>query len=225
MLDKNLIGRIFCGASAVMIVGCASVTALPEVPQSEASQTSVPRGGAVRLVNTVCNHQFTSTQLASRPRFTENETNTVISGESARELLRSVKSLVPNDGTGSTKWDLKWSFDTRRGARGCGIGRVETQVVVNYQLPLWPDQLFAINRDLTDQWNRYSDALRAHHCMHGKASIDASIEVKESLQRMSSRSDCSQMQLDADELAKSIVGNYKEIESRFEPPVVTDYIQ
>lgn len=220
MLDKNLVRLLLCGAFAVVVIGCASNASLPEVPA-----TGVSGDAPVSPANAVCNHQFTSLQLASRPRFTESESNTIISGRSARELLRSVKSLVPNDGAGSTQWDLKWSFDTRNGARGCGIGSVATQVAVNYQLPLWPDQLFATNRDLTDQWNRYSDALRAHHCMHGKTGIDASIEVQESLRRMSVRSDCTQMQVEADELARSIVRSYKDIESQFVPPVVTDYIQ
>jgi len=96
-------------------------------------------------------------------------------------------------------------------------------VTINYELPLWPESVAATNRQVVDQWNQYSDALRTHHCLHGKTGIDASIEVKESLRRMAPRSTCDQLKADGDELARSIVGKFKEVESLFSRPLVKDF--
>jgi len=210
---------------AAMNVSCSSLVSLPEMPQSGGSTIDVSGEDRASRNNTVCNHQFTNDQIRSNPNFSETEDNTIITGRVGSELLRSLINTVPGRGVGNTKWDLKWSIDSLSGLKGCSVGRAETQVVVKYQLPLWPDQLFATNRDLTDKWSQYSDALRNHHCMHGKTGIDASIEVKESLKRMAPRRTCTQLEADADALARSIIGKYKELESGFTAPLVTDYTQ
>ena len=172
--------------------------------------------------NTVCDHQFSNSQLASAPEFVEIENNTIVTGRTSEDLFAAL-ATAPNNGGGATVWNLKWQFDSRYGPRGCRISDLETRVAITYQLPLWPDRLLAIDQQFADQWNDYSDALRAHHCMHGKTGIDASIEVKESLRRMAPRSTCEQLKVDADELARSIISKYKDVESRFTPPSAEEY--
>lgn len=212
--------------TVMLVVSCTPTEIRTNGPARNNSLAVVLQNGDISSSsNAVCGHRFSELQLAAKPSFIETESNTIISGGNARELLRSLVTTVPDSGIGNTKWDLSWSFNTRNGSRGCSIRDVVTKVNVNYQLPLWPDRLFATNRDLTDQWGRFSDELRQHHCMHGKAGIEASIEVKESLKRMAPRNDCLQLKTDANDLAKSIVSRYKEIESGFDAPVVTDFIR
>lgn len=173
--------------------------------------------------NAVCNHEFTARQLTLQPQFAEKESNSIISGNTSRELRRSINTSV-HRGAGNTRWNIGWTFDSRRNLSGCAIENVQAGVEVDYHLPLWPEQLYVSNRVLAEQWSQYSDALRAHHCKHGRVGIDASIEVKSSLQLLRPRGSCEQMEVDADALARSIIGKYKEIESRFEPPVLDSFI-
>jgi len=199
----------------VFLTGCAPLEPVDNtvpVIQSVGSTT-----------NTVCGHDFTPDQLVSQPNFTEAEDSSIISGNTAEELIESLLSATPNRGVGSTVWNLKWRFDSRNSINGCQIHNVATEVDINYQLPLWTERFSASNAQVVGQWTEYSDALRAHHCMHGKTGIDASIEVKESLVRMAPRNSCEQLKVDADELARSIVGKYKDVESRFTAPVLNDY--
>lgn len=197
-------------ASVSLISGCSSPATI-ELP--------------VTTPGTVCNHNFSTSQIALKPLFTEVETNSIVSGSSVSELMASLSRTVPNSGTGNTRWNINWVFDTQRGLRGCGLKNVETNVQIDYQLPLWPGRLTATNRTLIDQWNNYSDSLRAHHCEHGKTGIDAALEVKATLQQLPMQRSCSGLQVEADALARSIIGKYKNIEAGFTPPKVTDFLQ
>ena len=218
MLRKNTISKL--SWLMILLVGCAPLEPLePLVTDAEINQSAV----AFEPANMVCNHQFTPAQLASRPNFIETENNAIITGNTTRELFTSLASVTPNRGIGATVWNLKWQFDSRSSSRGCKIADVGTQVAITYELPLWPERVAATNRQIVDQWNQYSDALRVHHCLHGKTGIDASIEVKESLRRMAPRNSCDQLKADADELARSIVGKYKAVESQFSPPAMNDF--
>jgi len=208
--------RTLC-AFVMLLVGCAPIETQVTEPLINRNPT------ASTSVSTVCNHQFTPAQLASVPSFIEAENNVIITGSTRQELFASLINVAPNRGVGTTVWNLKWQFDSRSSSRGCNIQDVLTQVEIDYQLPLWPERLTATNRQVVEGWNQYSDALRAHHCLHGKTGIDASIEVKESLRRMAPRSTCDQLKADADELARSIVGKYKEVESQFSPPSANDF--
>jgi len=202
-------------ASVCFVSGCV----LP-VDQNPA----VAKPGAA-LPNAVCNHEFSLQQLSLQPQFLEKETNSIISGNTPTELLTSLKSAVPYGGIGNTQWNINWMFDSRRGARGCTIRNVRTNVRVDYHLPLWPGQLYTSNRTLSDQWNQYSDSLRAHHCKHGKAGIDAALEVKSSLQSLAPQRNCTDLEGSADALARTVIGRYKKLESEFSRPLVKDFLR
>jgi len=174
--------------------------------------------------DSICKHEFSAQQLAVQPKYTENEDSSIIAGDTARELLTALANEVPNSGVGFTRWTVRWRFDSKVGARGCLITNVRSETQVNYQLPLWPDQLFALDRELTGEWNQYSDALRQYHCEHGKAGIDAAIEVKQRLSQLGAKQSCERLRLHADEEARSVVRKYREIEAGYNPPIASDYI-
>ena len=217
-LKRNLT-KVACSVSLVFFFGC-SPTTLPELSPFPSEPAS-----SVQFDNVVCNHNFNRQQLVSPPDIVEKENNIIISGNTAGELIRSLVRTVPNNGAGQTRWDMKWSFSTGAGVNGCSVSDVATEVLVNYQLPLWPDQLTASDRNLTEQWMKYSDELRVHHCMHGKTGIDAAIEVKQSLQTIAPGGNCRQLEVDADNLARDIVNRYKEQEAKFVSPAVLDYLR
>jgi len=139
--------------------------------------------------------------------------------------MTSLARSVPYRGIGNTRWNINWVFDTQRGITSCSLQNVETNVQIDYTLPLWPGRLTATDKTLIDQWNNYSDSLRAHHCEHGKTGIDAALEVKATLQQLPSQRSCTSLQVEADALARSIIGKYKNIEAGFTPPRVTDFLQ
>lgn len=213
-LSKVNINRFLLAASISGVSACA-------VPVEQ--NPAVAKQG-VAVPNTVCNHEFSLQQLSLRPQFVEKETNSIVSGNTSRELLTSLRNAVPYGGIGNTQWNINWMFDTRRGALGCSIRNVRTNVQVDYHLPLWPGQLYTRNRTLTDQWNQYSDSLRAHHCKHGKAGIDAALDVKSSLQSLAPQGNCTDLENSADALARSVIGKYKKMEAEFTRPLATDFL-
>ena len=212
-----LCGVVLCNL-AFVVNSCSTIPEpTPDLP------VGVPPSAALSG-NVICNHDFSNHAESSVADFTEEESNTTIQGSNASELLRSLSATAANKGTGAAKWNIKWSFDSQTGSRGCVTSNVESRATVNYQLPLWPDQLLSSDRRLAEQWTLYSDELRVHHCAHGKVGIDASVELAEGLKRMAPRKTCEQLKADADELAREIIGRYKRLEATFVTPVVTDYI-
>lgn len=209
-MHQPILSSVLVVASITLVSGCA---------------TSVPAELPVDVPNAVCSHDFSTSQLSLKPAFTETEKNSVVSGDSPGELLTSLSRSVPNRGIGNTRWNINWVFDTQRGISGCSLANVETNVQIDYHLPLWPGRLASANRTLIDQWNDYSDALRAHHCGHGKIGIDAAVEVKATLQQLPSLGSCTSLQAEADALARSIIDRYKKIEADFTPPQFIDFVQ
>lgn len=225
-IHQTIPGCLLAVVSFTLLSGCSApvATSVPgslpaSVPPSVQGELPVAKPG------TVCNHNFSTAQLSLNPLYTEIETNSIVTGATSAELMASLSRSVPNRGIGSTRWNINWVFDTQRGIRGCDLKNVQTNVQIDYHLPLWPGRLTAANRTLIDQWNSYSDSLRVHHCQHGKASIDAALEVKAALQQLPLQGSCSELQVEADALARSIIGKYKEIEAGFTAPRVTDFLQ
>lgn len=212
-MHQTILTCLQIATAAGMVAGCgtSATSAIDELP--------------VATPDTICDHRFTTAQLSLNPLFSEMETNSIVSGTSAAELMASLSRSIPYRGTGNTRWNISWVFDTQPGLTGCSLENVETNVQIDYHLPLWPGRLTASNKTLIDQWNSYSDSLRAHHCEHGKTGIDAALEVKAGLQQLPPQRSCSGLQADADTLARSLIGKYKAIEAGFTPPRVTDFLQ
>ena len=209
------LARLMAVASIGLVLGCT--TSVPG--------TSVPEELPVTVSSMICNHDFSTSQLSLKPLFTETETNSIVSGNTPEELMASLARSVPYRGVGNTRWNINWVFDTQRGITGCSLQNVETNVQIDYSLPLWPGRLTANNKTLIDQWNSYTDTLRVHHCKHGKTGIDAALEVKATLQQLPSQGSCTNLQVEADALARSIIGKYKNIEAGFTPPQVAEFLQ
>ena len=175
--------------------------------------------------NTVCNHQFNANQRSLAPSFIEREANSIIDGNNVEELLNSIRVQTAHNGQGNTRWTISWSYDSQPGVAGCRLTNIETNVVVSYHLPLWPEQLVSNNRALAAQWTQYSDALRSYHCQHGKLGIDASIEVMSKLQELGASGGCKSLMQEADALADSIIEKYRQIEAGFVPPKINQYLR
>jgi len=171
------------------------------------------------------NHQFDANQNAVGPDFVETEANSAVDGNTPSELLRSLNSANPYRGAGNSLWTISWAYDTEPGAGSCSVNNAMVSVTIDYHLPIWPEQINTPNRILASRWNEYSDALRTHHCKHGKTGIDAALAVKSSLQQLGINGSCDRLEVEADALARSIINTYKAAESQFVPPVISDYIQ
>jgi len=205
---------IHCVCTALLLVSCASRNL--QVPRLD-TQTQTAD-------SVVCDHQFTTEQLALSPSYTENEFNVVINGNSETELVQALDTELPFGGHGRTKWKVNWQFELKPNLGGCRVADVRSNVEVVYQLPLWPDQILAANKQLTENWVSYSDALRNHYCAHGKFGIDASVEIKKQLAALQSSATCGQAEASANALVRSIIDNHKQAEARLIPPAVSDYL-
>lgn len=206
--------------AALLLSSCSQQ--LPPLPESV---ETVPDRVATLPDNRVCNHTFDSAQRSLQPNFEETETNSIVRGETFADLMKSLRSDATYRGQGNTRWTINWSFDSRRSAVGCFIDNVETTVDVNYHFPIWSDQLVVSNRTLADQWGEYSDALRTHHCKHGKTGIDASLEVGSRLRQLLPARSCDELVQEADNMARKVIEVFRLVESGFTPPNILDYIK
>ncbi len=211
-------------ASTVLILAGCGPAEIPEAPILPVSTFIPVSDPAPNASNIFCSHEFTEIQKQAQPNFTESETSHMIYGDNGRQLLGSLAIAASKGRSAETRWDLMWQFDTKRRFNTCSIVNAVTEVAISYHLPLWPEQVTTENRELSAQWDRYNDALRAHHCKHGKTGIDAAIALKGVLLGMEPRDSCEQLEADADVLARSLVGKYNELEARYRPPVVTEFI-
>jgi len=176
---------IHCVCTALLLVSCASRNL--QVPRLD-TQTQTAD-------SVVCDHQFTTEQLALSPSYTENEFNVVINGNSETELVQALDTELPFGGHGRTKWKVNWQFDLKPNLGGCRVADVRSNVEVVYQLPLWPDQI-----------------------------LDASVEIKKQLAALQSSATCGQAEASANALVRSIIDNHKQAEARLIPPAVSDYL-
>lgn len=204
--------RLHLAILAIVATSCSTQLQRPSVPEPSP-------------FNAVCNHEFSASQTDLQPSFTERESNSIIDGDTTETLLSSLSTATDFQGKGNSRWMASWSFDARPSALGCAIDNVVTSVEVEYNFPLWPEQLSVTNRNLVDQWNQYSDAMRAHHCRHGKAGIDASLEVRARLQQLEGSGSCEALIQQGDALAISIIDEYKQLEKGYTPPEISDFLQ
>jgi len=205
---------LFSACTAVLLSSCAS----PDLRVTGSDRR------AQTVDNVVCDHQFTSEQLAFSPNYSETEFNVVISGNSEMELVQALDSELPFGSHGRTRWKIDWQFDFKPILGGCHVADVRSDVQVVYQLPLWPDQILTTNKQLAENWVSYSDALRNHYCAHGKFGIDASVAIKKQLASLQPSTTCAQAEASANALVRSIIDSHKQAEARLVPPAVSDYL-
>ena len=204
--------RLLLATLALVATSCSTQVQRPSVPEPSP-------------FNAVCDHEFSAGQTDLQPSFIEREFNSIIDGDTTEALLTSLNTATDFQGKGNSRWMASWSFDASPSALGCAIDNVVTSVEVEYNFPLWPEQLSVTNRNLADQWNQYSDAMRTHHCRHGKAGIDASLEVRARLQQLEGSGSCEALIEQGDALARSIIEEYKQLETGYTPPEISDFLQ
>lgn len=163
----------------------------------------------------ICNY---APGLEDRRYFSEKETNLVIEGttlESLRQSLSVVKPGGSSNDFATTRWTVQWEFDWRAASAGCRVTSVVATAAIDYQFPVWPQQITSVNENLINQWNGFTDDLRARHCSYGEFGIQAAIEVEQALKTMAARKSCQQLEADANDLARVIVERYEVRESKF----------
>lgn len=176
-----------------------------------------------REVIGICNY---APGLEDRRYYSEKETNVVIEGESIEGLRQALKVVKPGGETADfarTVWTVNWEFDWRASSTGCQITSAVAATEIDYQFPVWPQQITSVNESLINQWNGFTDNLRARHCGYGEFGIQAAIEVEQALKTMASRKSCQQLEIDANDLARIIVERYETREKKFrqQTPVET----
>ena len=156
--------------------------------------------------------------LEDRRYYSEKENNFVVEGDSIESLRQAMGVVMPVGYTGdfaSSRWTVNWEFDWRAASSGCRVTSAVATTEISYQFPVWPQQITSANKGLIDQWNRFTQNLRARHCSYGEFGIQAAIEVKQALTTMAPRKSCQQVEMDANELARVIVERHETRERKF----------
>jgi len=120
LMNKQGVPFILCVWTALLLSSCASTSL-----QAPGSDSQRQAADAV-----VCDHQFTSEQLALSPSYTENEFSVIISGNSQKELVQALDTELPFGGHGRTKWKVNWQFDLKPILGGCRVAQCGSCVSV-----------------------------------------------------------------------------------------------
>lgn len=135
-----------------------------------------------------------------------------VHGESRDELRRSLEENGPIGESGDryhgyTKWNIGWNFKLTPSGRQCRITDLTTKLEVTMTLPRWnkPDNA---PKDLAQEWDRYSTALRQHEDGHQNMGISAAEEIKQRLSGLTGTGGCQKLAEDMNSKANAVIAEF-----------------
>jgi predicted secreted Zn-dependent protease len=124
-----------------------------------------------------------------------------IAGETAEQLRAAMDRTGPFDDAGTrhdahTRWYVGWNLR-------CQPTRLVVTLKVTTTLPRWTDQ-FKAPRALSEQWNRYLDALRVHEAVHQDMARRTADRTSALRKQLAPRPTCDQLVAAMSAMAKGL---------------------
>ena len=114
-----------------------------------------------------------------------------------------------------TKWNVNWRFWWLESSEGCKITRVATTLDVAYTLPKL-EHPAGMPAALLERWENYYSALFDHEQGHKDLGMKAATEIEQAIANMEPRTSCSELERDANELAKAVINKYSRLEKEYD---------
>ena len=154
---------------------------------------------------------------------TENRINNVyytVSGDTVEELWADVLAKTPVEHNGKqhvayTRWQINWRFWWQNNGERCDISKVKTRRDVTYTLPRLKSTA-TTPETVTRRWDRYYSALFAHEQGHKDLGEQAANEITRKILAMGPRDDCTQLEHDANQIARNVIDRYSQIEKAYD---------
>ena len=144
----------------------------------------------------------------------------MIGGKTIDAIKTDIRKKTPVKHNGKrhvayTKWDVNWRFWWLESTDACKITRVATTLDVAYTLPKL-EQQSAMPAALLERWENYYSALFDHEQGHKDLGLKAATEIEQAIANMEPRTSCSQLERDANELAKAVISKYSRLEKEYD---------
>ena len=144
----------------------------------------------------------------------------MVSGDTIEAIRADIRKKSPVKQNGKlhvayTKWNVNWRFWWLESSDACMITRVATTLDVAYTLPKL-EQHAAIPPALLERWDNYYSALFDHEQGHKDFGMKAAAEIERSLSEMEPRPSCSQLEIDANTLAKAVISKFSRLEKAYD---------
>lgn len=144
----------------------------------------------------------------------------MIGGKTIDAIKTDIRKKTPVKHNGKlhvayTKWNVNWQFWWLESTGACKITRVATTLDVAYTLPKLEHQA-AMPAALLARWENYYSALFDHELGHKDLGLKAATEIEQAIANMEQRTSCSQLERDANELAKTVINKYSRLEKDYD---------
>ena len=114
-----------------------------------------------------------------------------------------------------TKWNVNWQFWWSDNESSCDITQVTTKLEVIYTLPRL-NQASSAPDSVIAHWEKYKAALFSHEQGHKERGFKAAMEIENQISSMAPRRSCKQLELDANNIGKSVIDKYSRIEKEYD---------
>jgi predicted secreted Zn-dependent protease len=144
----------------------------------------------------------------------------MVSGKTIDAIKTDIRKKSPVKHNGRlhvayTKWNVNWRFWWLESSDACKITRVATTLDVAYTLPKL-EHPAAMPADLLERWEKYYSALYDHEQGHKDLGLKAATEIEQTISDMEPRKSCSQLERDANKLAKAVISKYSRLEKAYD---------
>ncbi|MDD2816007.1 MAG: DUF922 domain-containing protein [Thiotrichaceae bacterium] len=156
-----------------------------------------------------------SSSVSAQPVVNTDTEYYIVDGVDAASIREDMNAKRPGKYDAYTSWKVKWRFFWDNKKTSCTITDVKTDVAVKFTLPKLAKDNQA-DRDAKQRWNHYYRALIAHENGHRDFGIEAATEIETALLSMGQRSNCKTLDVDANELARSVLNKYIADEKRYD---------
>ena len=160
------------------------------------------------------------TAALTEPEIWINYIYYTVAGYSAEQLWKNIMAKTPVKEKGNrhvayTKWYVKWQFWWLEKENSCEISKVKTRLDITYTLPkLKPAS--SMPDSLISRWQQYYAALFQHEQGHKDLGVKAANEIEKQISDMGPRSDCKQLELDANAIGRRVIKEYDRIENEYD---------
>lgn len=159
-------------------------------------------------------------QARAEPEISISKIHYTIEGNSAEAILADIRKKTPvqHNGrrhTARTDWHVSWQFWWNGNGNSCEISKVTTRLEVVYTLPRLKISS-SMPEDLLIRWERFNTALFSHEQGHKDLGFRAAVEIENRITGMGARDSCSQLERDANRMARDVIEQYGRMEKEYD---------
>ena len=156
--------------------------------------------------------------VAQTPTVEERVDYYDVAGSSEEELRAAIDKQRPKDRAGErhdavTNWDVLWTYRYVTVAGGCAVGSLATTLEVATIFPRWPNRQ---SGTLTERWDKYTAALKAHEREHMDIALRAAQVIHKRLSSHEKARTCPLLKASIDSKGQALLDQFRSEEAEYD---------